>query len=139
MLPSFFSDATIVCCIAACCKALPLSPHALAQKEGLVLGRVVCTSDVFCRLPLTRGAHAADEGSSNASSCCCCWQVPEAMRLGHEAAAYVSGNFPKEMELKFEKVAQPFLLLHVNRCRNSCCIPWIVPASRSTSMLSAVQ
>ena len=41
------------------------------------------------------------------------------MRLGHEAAAYVSGKFPKEMELKFEKVAQPFLLLHVNRYRGS--------------------
>ena len=37
------------------------------------------------------------------------------MRLGREAAAYVSSNFPKEMELKFEKIAQPFLLLHVNR------------------------
>ena len=43
-------------------------------------------------------------------------QTTEAMRLGHEAAAYVSGQFPPEMELKFEKVAQPFLLLHVNRC-----------------------
>ena len=42
-------------------------------------------------------------------------QTAQAMRLGRAAAAYVSSNFPKEMELKFEKVAQPFLLLHVNR------------------------
>ncbi|KAK9916419.1 hypothetical protein WJX75_002409 [Coccomyxa subellipsoidea] len=39
----------------------------------------------------------------------------EAMKLGRAAAKYVSSNFPEHMELKFEKVAQPFMLLHVNR------------------------
>lgn len=43
-------------------------------------------------------------------------QAVEAMRLGNEAAKFVSAAFPRPMELKFERVAQPFLLLHVNRC-----------------------
>ena len=43
-------------------------------------------------------------------------QAVEAMRLGNEAAKFVSAAFPNPMELKFERVAQPFLLLHVNRC-----------------------
>jgi DNA polymerase elongation subunit (family B) len=37
------------------------------------------------------------------------------MNLGHEAAKYVTSHFPEHMELKFERVAQPFMLLHVNR------------------------
>ena len=43
-------------------------------------------------------------------------QAIEAMRLGNEAAKFVSAAFPNPMELKFERVVQPFLLLHVNRC-----------------------
>ena len=43
-------------------------------------------------------------------------QAVEAMRLGNEAAKFVSAAFPNPMELKFERVAHPFLLLHVNRC-----------------------
>ena len=39
----------------------------------------------------------------------------EAVKLGHAAAAAVSAGFPPEMELKYEKVCQPFMLLHVNR------------------------
>ena len=42
-------------------------------------------------------------------------QAVEAMRLGNEAAKFVSAAFPRPMELKFERVAQPFMLLHVNR------------------------
>ncbi len=38
------------------------------------------------------------------------------MQLGNEAAKFVSAAFPNPMELKFERVAQPFMLLHVNRC-----------------------
>ena len=45
-----------------------------------------------------------------------CVQAVEAMRLGNDAAKFVSAAFPRPMELKFERVAQPFLLLHVNRC-----------------------
>jgi hypothetical protein len=37
------------------------------------------------------------------------------MALGRAAARLVSARFPPEMELKFEAVCQPFLLLHVNR------------------------
>ena len=40
----------------------------------------------------------------------------EAVKLGHAAAAAVSAGFPPEMEIKYEKVCQPFMLLHVNRC-----------------------
>ncbi len=53
-----------------------------------------------------------------------CMQAVEAMRLGNEAAKFVSAAFPDPMELKFERVAQPFLLLHVNRCLHmplACC------------------
>ena len=45
----------------------------------------------------------------------CALQAVEAMRLGNEAAKFVSAAFPSPMELKFERVAQPFMLLHVNR------------------------
>ncbi len=47
-------------------------------------------------------------------------QAVEAMRLGNEAAKFVSEAFPRPMELKFERVAQPFMLLHVNRCSAHC-------------------
>ena len=40
----------------------------------------------------------------------------EAVKLGLAAAAAVSAGFPPEMEIKYEKVCQPFMLLHVNRC-----------------------
>ncbi len=43
----------------------------------------------------------------------------EAVKLGHAAAAAVSAGFPPEMEIKYEKVCQPFMLLHVNRCAAS--------------------
>ena len=39
----------------------------------------------------------------------------EAMALGRNAASVVSARFPAEMELKFEAICRPFLLLHVNR------------------------
>jgi DNA polymerase elongation subunit (family B) len=39
----------------------------------------------------------------------------EAIGLGHAAAAAVTAGLTAPMELKFEKVAAPFLLLHVNR------------------------
>lgn len=39
----------------------------------------------------------------------------EAIALGRKAAAVVSARFPPAMELKFEAVCCPFLLLHVNR------------------------
>lgn len=39
-----------------------------------------------------------------------------AVRLGKLAARLVTEQLPREMELKFERVMQPFLLLHVNRC-----------------------
>lgn len=37
------------------------------------------------------------------------------MALGRKAASVVSARFPAEMELKFEAICRPFLLLHVNR------------------------
>ncbi|KIZ06809.1 hypothetical protein MNEG_1145 [Monoraphidium neglectum] len=39
----------------------------------------------------------------------------EAIGLGHAAAAAVTAGLTAPMELKFEQVAAPFLLLHVNR------------------------
>jgi DNA polymerase delta subunit 1 len=41
--------------------------------------------------------------------------IPQAVQLGHQAAALVTGSLPPPMELKYEKVMAPFLLLHVNR------------------------
>jgi hypothetical protein len=41
--------------------------------------------------------------------------VPQALQLGELAARLVSERFPDPMELKFEQVMRPFLLLHVNR------------------------
>jgi hypothetical protein len=40
----------------------------------------------------------------------------EAVAVGQAAAAAVTARLPPPMELKFEKVFAPLLLLHVNRC-----------------------
>lgn len=40
---------------------------------------------------------------------CCWWQV------GRLAGELVSNAFPAVMDLKFERVCQPFMMLHVNR------------------------
>lgn len=60
-------------------------------------GRVIYgqTDSLFCHLP---SASAA-----------------EAVAVAQEAAARVSDAFLTEMELKYERVCQPFMLLHVNR------------------------
>lgn len=45
-------------------------------------------------------------------------QAPDAaaaIRVAREAAKVVSAAFPDPVEIKFERVCQPFLLLHVNR------------------------
>ena len=42
----------------------------------------------------------------------CVFCSPQA---GRRAAEVVSSAFPAPMEMKFEKVCQPLLLLHVNR------------------------
>lgn len=42
--------------------------------------------------------------------------LAEAIGVGHAAAAHVTSSLPAPMELKFEKVCAPFMLLHVNRC-----------------------
>ncbi|GFR40572.1 hypothetical protein Agub_g1151, partial [Astrephomene gubernaculifera] len=39
----------------------------------------------------------------------------EAVRLGKQAAALVTASLPPPMELRFERVMAPFLLLQVNR------------------------
>lgn len=41
--------------------------------------------------------------------------VPSAIQAGHVAAEIVSKAFPDPMELKFERVCAPLILLHVNR------------------------
>jgi DNA polymerase delta subunit 1 len=41
--------------------------------------------------------------------------IEEAMRLGKEAAAYVSGHFIKPIQLEFEKVYCPYLLMNKKR------------------------
>jgi len=40
----------------------------------------------------------------------------EAVLLGQQAAQLVSAQFPDPIELKYERVMAPFMLLHVNRC-----------------------
>jgi len=44
-----------------------------------------------------------------------CQSVVDAIRVGHAAAATVSSAFSSPMELKFERVCAPLMLLHVNR------------------------
>ena len=39
----------------------------------------------------------------------------QAVEVGAEAAKLVTAAFPDEMELKFERMCLPFMLLHVNR------------------------
>lgn len=41
--------------------------------------------------------------------------IAEAMRLGREAAAFVSGHFIKPIQLEFEKVYCPYLLMNKKR------------------------
>ena len=41
--------------------------------------------------------------------------IEEAMRLGKEAAAYVSGHFIQPISLEFEKVYCPYLLMNKKR------------------------
>ena len=43
----------------------------------------------------------------------------EAISMAQEAARLVSDAFPKNLDIKYEKVCQPFMLLHVNRCASS--------------------
>lgn len=53
----------------------------------------------------------------------------QAFQVGAEAAKMVTSAFPDEMELKYERMCLPFMLLHVNRyglvgdmqcCAHSC-------------------
>ena len=44
----------------------------------------------------------------------------QAVDVGKQTAKLVSAAFPKPMELKFENVSSPFMLLHVNRCASNC-------------------
>ena len=42
-------------------------------------------------------------------------KISDAVRIGHKASKIVSSHFPDPLELRFERVAFPLLLLHVNR------------------------
>jgi hypothetical protein len=53
------------------------------------------TDSIFMHVPDTTAAQAID--------------------VGKQTAKLVSAAFPKPMELKFENVSSPFMLLHVNR------------------------
>lgn len=61
----------------------------------------------------------------------------EAIAAAQLAATLVSDAFPEHMEIKFEKVCQPFMLLHVNRCLPMCSfLPDTLPTpQRSTDSL----
>lgn len=41
--------------------------------------------------------------------------MQQALQLGRLAGELVSAAFPPVMDLKFERVCQPFMMLHVNR------------------------
>lgn len=41
--------------------------------------------------------------------------LPQALQIGARATRLISAAFPEQMELKFEKMCLPFMLLHVNR------------------------
>jgi DNA polymerase elongation subunit (family B) len=66
--------------------------HCLLQAGRVIYAQ---TDSLFCVLP----------GATNM----------EAIQAAQLAATMVSDAFPKHMEMKFEKVCQPFMLLHVNR------------------------
>ena len=70
----------------------PLSLWVRVQGSRVIYGQ---TDSIFCHFP---------EASS-----------PEAIRMAQRAAALVSSGFPDLMEIKFERVCRPFMLLHVNR------------------------
>ncbi len=43
--------------------------------------------------------------------------------MGRQIARLITAAFPPEMEIKFEKVLDPFLLLHVNRYAGRRLVP----------------
>ena len=45
--------------------------------------------------------------------------LAEGIKVAQQAAHLVSEGFPGSMEIKFERVCKPFMLLHVNRCKPS--------------------
>jgi hypothetical protein len=47
----------------------------------------------------------------------------EAVLLGQQAAQLVTQQLPAPIELKYERVMSPFLLLHVNRCEHVQPVP----------------
>ena len=78
------------------CQVAPV--RSLLCTEHLVIGMVAIALWSWCRFIHFPSASAE-----------------EAIALGRKAAAVVSARFPAAMELKFEAVCCPFLLLHVNR------------------------
>lgn len=55
----------------------------------------------------------------------------EAIKAAQLAATLVSDAFPPHTEMKFEKVCQPFMLLHVNRCLSPLLTPPPLPSLAS--------
>ena len=52
------------------------------------------------------------------------------MQVGRLAGELVSAAFPAVMDLKFERVCQPFMMLHVNRSPAPAfltCLPFCLP------------
>ena len=70
----------------------PLSLRVCVQGSRVIYGQ---TDSIFCHFPEASG--------------------PEAICMAQQAAALVSDGFPALMEIKFERVCRPFMLLHVNR------------------------
>jgi hypothetical protein len=62
----------------------------------------------------------------------------EAVALGQRAAQLVTQQLPPPIELKYERVMCPFMLLHVNRwgswSKRSPCIAMLCPLSSSMSV-----
>ena len=60
--------------------------------------------------------------------------VEEAIAAGNRAGELVSESLPDPLDLKFERVCWPFMMLHVNRwaacAPEACCIFVSMPACR---------
>jgi len=62
----------------------------------------------------------------------------QAIDVGKQLAKLVSAAFPKPMELKFENVSWPFMLLHVNRCAENPCCRCAEPAACAACLMPLI-
>ena len=65
--------------------------------------------------PAGQGAHVIYAQTDSIFASFPAATTQQALQLGRLAGELVSAAFPPVMDLKFERVCQPFMMLHVNR------------------------